>query len=102
MSFASRSRADLESISCPQTALRSEWTTVAVRIGRIPPMLRTAFPMSGSSRKRRRNSPWSSSAARTKRSLASASSGSSLSIHALSFPSGFCETRASAGAPPAS
>ena len=67
----------------------SEWTTVAVRIGRIPLRVLTALPISGSSRNRCKNSPWSSSAARMKRSFASASSGSALSIEASSFPSGF-------------
>jgi hypothetical protein len=67
-------------MSCPQTAFSSEWTTVAVRIGRIPLVLRTVCPISGSFRNRRTNSRWSSSAARMKRSFANASSSSVLSM----------------------
>ena len=89
-------RASRDVISWPQNARSSAWATVATRTGRSPARWLVERPSSGSPRKRRRNSEWSSSTARQKRSC---SRPSALAATTCTRPSGDCRANARSSRP---
>ena len=89
-------RASLDVISWPQNARRRAWAMVATRMGRSPARWLVERPSSGSPRNRRRNSEWSSSTARQKRSR---SRPSALAPATCTRPSGDCRANARSSRP---